>query len=78
MESFWEFLKTGTAFAWNTDLDNLFMESKVKIISEIEKGVRIFDKDKPTCLKTDWSNWHRLLALSETLTLPRYQTFLLP
>lgn len=25
------------------------------IISEIEEGVRIFDKSKPTCLATDWS-----------------------
>ena len=25
------------------------------IISEIEEGVRIFDKTKPTCLATDWS-----------------------
>ena len=25
------------------------------IVSEIEEGVRIFDKSKPTCLATDWS-----------------------
>ena len=26
------------------------------IAREIQKGVRIFDKSKPTCLATDWSN----------------------
>ncbi len=31
------------------------MESKRAIVSEIEEGVRIFDKSKPTCLATDWS-----------------------
>ena len=29
--------------------------SKEVIISEIEEGVHIFDKFKPTCLATDWS-----------------------
>ena len=36
-------------------MGTLLTESKAVIISEIENGVRIFDKTKPTCLATDWS-----------------------
>ena len=36
-------------------MDNIFEDSKKVIIDEIKKGVRIFDKLKPTCLATDWS-----------------------
>ena len=36
-------------------LNQLFEESKAVIANEIEKGVCIFDKSKPTCLATDWS-----------------------
>ena len=52
---FRQLLKPGTPFTWNKDLDKVFNESKSIIIVEIEEGVRIFDKKKPTCLATDWS-----------------------
>ena len=52
---FRELLKPGIPFHWNDTLNSLFNESKAAIISEIEEGVRIFDKSKPTCLATDWS-----------------------
>ena len=55
MQPFRQALKPGTPFIWNKELDNLFNESKSIIINEIEEGVRIFDKSKPTCLATDWS-----------------------
>ena len=55
MLPFRELLKPGPTFLWNDELDNLFEESKSVIVSEIEEGVRIFDKQKPTCLATDWS-----------------------
>ena len=48
-------LKPGTPFKWNNELDQIFQESKSFIVSEIEEGVRIFDKTKPPCLATDWS-----------------------
>ena len=48
-------LKPDSPFTWTDELDQLFEESKAVIISEIENGVRIFDKSKPTCLATDWS-----------------------
>ena len=55
MLPFRDSLKPGTAFYWDDHLDALLEESKKVIVSEIEEGVRIFDKKKPTCLATDWS-----------------------
>jgi hypothetical protein len=48
-------LKPGTPFQWTYELNQIFNESKSFIISEIQEGVQIFDKSKPTCLTTDWS-----------------------
>ena len=55
MLPFRQLLQPGTPFKWTDELNQLFEESKSVIISEIEEGVRIFDKSKPTCLATDWS-----------------------
>ena len=55
MQPFRQALKPGSPFTWNEELNNLFNESKTVIIKEIEEGVRIFDKSRPTCLATDWS-----------------------
>ena len=55
MLPFREALKKGSSFTWTDELDTLFEESKSVVITEIENGVRIFDKNKPTCLATDWS-----------------------
>ncbi len=55
MQPFRHLMKPGTPFVWSSELDELFEESKQAIIREIEEGVRIFDKSKPTCLATDWS-----------------------
>ena len=48
-------LKPGTLFVWDDTLTQLFEESKTIIVNEIEQGVKIFDKIRPTCLATDWS-----------------------
>ena len=53
MLPFRELLKPRTKFTWNDSLNQLFEESKCIIVSEIEKGVWIFDPSKPTCLSTD-------------------------
>jgi hypothetical protein len=53
MLPFRQLLKPETPFCWDEHLNRLFEESKAAIISEIEEGVRIFDKNKPTCLATD-------------------------
>ena len=55
MLPFRKLLKPDTKFEWTDELDQAFQTSKKNIISEIEKGVKIFDKTKPTCLATDWS-----------------------
>ena len=55
MQAFRQLLKPGTPFKWDEQLECLFQESKAVIVSEIEHGVQIFDKNKPTCLATDWS-----------------------
>lgn len=55
MLPFRELLKPGKPFYWDSQLQDIFDESKHTIVREIERGVRIFDKSKPTCLATDWS-----------------------
>lgn len=55
MQPFRDLLKPDTPFHWTNDLQALFNESKHAIAREIEKGVRIFDPDRITCLATDWS-----------------------
>lgn len=40
---------------WDEKLDALFKRSKEEILRLIEKGVKAFDMQKPTCLATDWS-----------------------
>ncbi|XP_066931785.1 uncharacterized protein [Clytia hemisphaerica] len=55
MLPFRELLKPKTPFCWTDELQHAFEQSKLHIVSEIEKGVKIFDKGLPTCLATDWS-----------------------
>ena len=55
MLPFRQLLKSGELFSWNEQLDQLFTETKSLIIEEIQRGIQIFDKKKPTCLATDWS-----------------------
>ena len=55
MSPFRSLLKPDTPFQWDDTLQKLFEESKTVILDEICKGMKIFDKTKPTCLVTDWS-----------------------
>ena len=55
MQPFRTLLQPNTPFKWTEQMDNLFEETKAIIIQEIKKGVEIFDKEKPTCLATDFS-----------------------
>ena len=55
MRPFRHLMKPGTPFVWTDELEELFEQSKRAIVNEIEEGVRIYDKSKPTCLATDWS-----------------------
>ena len=56
MRPFKPFLSPKTPFAWNEELQSCFENSKAAIIDIIKKGVTIYDLDKVTCLRTDWSN----------------------
>ena len=55
MKPFRNLLKPNSLFEWTTDLDSAFEYSKARILQEMEEGVKIFSKDRPTCLATDWS-----------------------
>ena len=48
-------LKKNSRFEWTDDLNTAFESSKQKIVEAIRKGVEIFDKNRVTCLNTDWS-----------------------
>ena len=55
MAPFRKFLSPRTKFVWDSDLDAAFERSKSVIVDAIREGVQIFDIDKPTCLRPDWS-----------------------
>lgn len=55
MAPFRDLLKPATTFAWSTDLQEAFDESKQTIIEQINAGVEIFERNRPTCIATDWS-----------------------
>ena len=55
MLPFRDLLRPSTPFEWTDSLQRAFDSSKLVIIAEIEHGVTIYDKSKPTCLATDWS-----------------------
>jgi hypothetical protein len=56
MAPFKPFLSPRHKFMWNDDLDQAFERSKQFIIEAIRHGVEIFDLQKRTCLRPDWSN----------------------
>lgn len=55
MAPFKPFLSPKHAFAWTPALNDAFEASKRAIIDAIKTGVRIFDVDRTTCLRPDWS-----------------------
>ena len=55
MHPFRKLLKTGERFTRSPELEDIFSESKDAIVKEIERGVRMFDKTKPTRIAIDWS-----------------------
>ena len=55
MQPFRDLLKPSIPFAWTDQLQQAFTASKSEICQRIKEGVRIFDKNRPTCLATDWS-----------------------
>ena len=55
MFPFRELLKPTSPFRWTSELQTAFDASKTEICNRIREGVQIFEKDRPTCLATDWS-----------------------
>ena len=55
MAPFRDLLQPFTNFTWTTEHQEAFQESKQIIIEQINQGVEIFEKDRPTCITTDWS-----------------------
>ena len=55
MAPFRDLLQPSTKFTWTTEHQETFEESKKIIIEQINRGVEIFEKDRPTCIATDWS-----------------------
>ena len=55
MSPFRTLLKPSTPFTWTDELQQAFDSSKEEICERIKEGVQIFEKDRPTCLATDWS-----------------------
>ena len=55
MAPFRPFLSPKVKFFWNSELDKAFEDSKECITSSIRKGVQIFDTERLTCLRPDWS-----------------------
>ena len=56
LEPFRPFLSPRTPFKWSDELSEAFEASKLAIIEAIKQGIEIFDLEKPTCLRTDWSS----------------------
>ena len=55
MAPFRPFLSEKHPFYWNIDLEEAFLASKEAIIDAIREGVEIFDPNRRTCLRPDWS-----------------------
>ncbi|KAL9972701.1 hypothetical protein ACROYT_G019061 [Oculina patagonica] len=55
MEPFKPFLSPRCKFSWSPQLEEAFQLSKEAILSAIRQGVEIFDMQKRTCLRPDWS-----------------------
>ena len=55
MAPFRPLLSPRTKFVWSKKLEDAFSRSKQSIVDLIRHGVKIFDLEKPTCLRPDWS-----------------------
>ena len=55
LSPFRQFLSPKCKFQWSDELNDCFIKSKDVVIEAIKQGVQIFDLEKPTCLRPDWS-----------------------
>ena len=55
MAPFKPFLSPRHKFSWSPELEEAFQSSKLAIVEAIREGVEIYDIQKRTCLRPDWS-----------------------
>ena len=55
MAPYRDLLKRNRQFFWDDNMDKLFEKAKVKIVEQVEEGVKRFQMDRLTCLATDFS-----------------------
>jgi len=55
MAPFKPFLSPRWKFSWSPELEATFQKSKESIVESIRQGVKIFDMQRRTCLRPDWS-----------------------
>jgi len=55
MAPFKSLLSPNNKFVWTEQHDEAFNQSKEAVINAIRKGVEIFDPERRTCLRPDWS-----------------------
>ena len=55
MAPFKPFLIPRCKFSWSPELEATFQKSKESIVDSIRQGVEIFDMQRRTCLRPDWS-----------------------
>ena len=65
--------KPDTPFYWDMQLNALFQEREAVIVREIEHGEHIFDERLTDLYRYGFlQNWHRVLAPSKALFMPRH------
>ena len=55
MEVFRDLVKKNSKFHWNPQLQQLFEESKERIIEAVKMGIKTYNPLLPTCIQCDWS-----------------------
>ena len=55
LAEFRPFLSPKKPFRWDAQLNEAFINSRQSIVEAIRKGVQIFEVNRRTCLRTDWS-----------------------
>ncbi len=55
MAPFKPFLSPRCQFSWSPELEEAFQASKAAIVTAIRQGVELFNTQKRTCLRRDWS-----------------------
>ena len=55
MQPFRDLIRPKSKFYWDETLENIFINSKEKLIQLVKDGIKVFDPKRRTCLQCDWS-----------------------